>query len=77
MTVSAIKALLEARAKAVAAAIVTAVVAYASTAITHSTVITAHGLEAAAVGAVVAFVGVHRVPNKPAPKPRHSTKPAK
>lgn len=63
---------LEAKAKAVAGAVVTAIVSYVGLAIIQGQILTAHGLELAAAGAVLTFLGVHQAPkNKErAPKRR-------
>ena len=56
------KTVLENKAKALAGALITALVSYAALAFQQGTALTLHGLEAAAVGAVVGFLGVHQAP---------------
>lgn len=56
-----------ARAKAIAAAVSTAVVTYIGEAIIHGTPWDVHGVELAAIGAVLVGLGVHQIPNA---KPR-------
>lgn len=53
---------IEARIKAVAALVVSAVVTYIATAVVSGTVWTAHGLEVAAATALLTAVGVHQAP---------------
>lgn len=62
------KALIEARVKAIAAAIGAAIGAYLLTALTTGTAATLHGLEVAAGTAALAFLGVHQAPKN---KDRH------
>ena len=56
------KALIENKAKALAGALFAAIAGYGATAIIAGTVLTLHGLEVAAAGAVVTFLGVHQAP---------------
>jgi len=56
------KALLEQKAKAIAAAVVSALAAYLLTALTTGTAATLHGLEVAGGTAALAFLGVHSAP---------------
>jgi ABC-type Co2+ transport system permease subunit len=56
------KALLEAKVKAVVALVVSGVVAYVASAIIAGQVLTLHGLEIAAATAVLSFLGVHQAP---------------
>lgn len=65
------RALLEAKAKAVAAAVVTAVVGYVALALQQQSALTVHGLEAAAAGAVLGFLGVHQAPKNKERKTAH------
>lgn len=71
---------LEHRVKALAAAVLGAVIAYAATAVQAGDPLTIHGLIAAAVGALAAGVGVHQAPaNGPHPdaaKPKERPKKA-
>lgn len=69
------KQLLEAKAKAIAGAVVTAVVSYVGLAIIQSQVLTLHGLELAAVSAVLTFLGVHQAPRNKRPKDAGETFP--
>ena len=64
------KTLIESKAKALAGAVITAIVGYAALALQQGTALTLHGLEAAAAGAVVGFLGVHQAPKN---KQRHKT----
>lgn len=67
---------LEYRAKALAAAVAGAVVAYVATAVQSGDPLTLRGAVAAAVGAVVSGLGVHQAPRN-APQPRKRRAPQK
>lgn len=73
------RALIENKIKAIFAAVTAAVASYWLTAATTGNVVTLHGVEVAAVTAVLTFFGTHEAPaNKPLPtKRRRSTKPAR
>jgi hypothetical protein len=58
------------RAKALAGAVLAAVVAYAGDAIQSGTALSLHGAEMAAVAAVVTGLGVHQTVNAKNPKKR-------
>jgi hypothetical protein len=53
------------KAKAIAAAVISAVTVYAYASIETSTAITLQGLIGAGLGALVAFTSVHQLPNRP------------
>jgi hypothetical protein len=53
------------KAKAIVAAVISAVTIYAYASVETSTAVTLHGLIGAAIGALVAFTTVHKVANRP------------